>query len=130
MNSFERFQITHLSPSALNLWVGAPGLWALKYIAKIKDGGSPAMWRGTAVENGLTALLHGRSIQEACDAAHQSFDMNCKSNAVDQLQAEDEGGLITSMIEQCAEMASAVLVAQRYTCKSKSNTGLNTFRFH
>lgn len=102
MDSFRRFGIDHLSPSALNLWVSAPGLYALRYIAKIKDGGGPAMWRGTGVENGLAALLHGRSVQQAYDAAHQSYDLNCKSGIADAVDIEAEGELISGMIDQCA----------------------------
>lgn len=102
-NSFERFGINHLSASSLNLWKNAPGIWSIRYLAKIKDAGNPAMWRGSAVENGLTALLRGQKLQQACDAAHQSFSLNCQSAPADALQIEDEEGLITCMVEQCAK---------------------------
>jgi hypothetical protein len=79
-NSFDRFNIPHLSASSLNLWRSAPGIWALRYVRGIKDGGNPAMWRGSAVENGLAALLHGRTLEQAIYIAEQSFDMNVKEN--------------------------------------------------
>ena len=56
MNSFGRFGISHLSASSLNLWRASPGIFALRYLAKIKDSGNAAMWRGSAVENGLAAV--------------------------------------------------------------------------
>lgn len=97
--SFERFGIKHLSPSSLNLWRTAPGIWAIRYLGQIKDEGNAAMFRGTAVENGLIALLRGQPLPAAIEAAHQSFDLN--SGGV-----IDEGGerdLIAPMIEQCAK---------------------------
>lgn len=98
-HSFARFSIDHLSPSSLNLWRSAPGVWALRYIAKIKDDGSPAMWRGTAVENGLAALLRGRTLDSATTIAHQSFDLNAKDYPDD---ATEERDLIAPMVEQCS----------------------------
>lgn len=98
MNSFERHGITHLSASSLNLWKGAPGLWCLRYIARIKDEGSPAMWRGSAVENGLAALLRGQTLPTAINIALQSFDLN---SANYQEEVSEERDLIEPMLEQC-----------------------------
>lgn len=100
MNSFQRFQIEHLSPSSLNLWRSAPGIWALRYIAKMKDSGHPAMWRGTAVENGLAALLHGQPLASAISAAYQSYDLNSKDYPDD---VTEERELIAPMVEQCVK---------------------------
>ena len=100
MNSFERFGIRHLSPSSLNLWKGAPGLWCLRYLAGIKDGGNAAMWRGTAVENGLSALLRGQGLANAIAAAHQSFDLNAKDSTDD---VSEERDLIAPMVTECAK---------------------------
>lgn len=102
MNSFQRFQISHLSPSALNLWVSAPGLYALRYIAKIKDSGSPAMWRGTAVENGLAALLRGAKIDVATSVAHQSFDLNSQNYSEIDGDMTAERELIVPMLATCS----------------------------
>lgn len=102
-NSFERFGITHLSASALNLWRGAPGIYALRYIAGMKDSGNPAMWRGSAVENGLVALLRGQPLASALNAAYQSFDLNSKDYQDIDGDMSAERELIAPMIEQCAK---------------------------
>jgi hypothetical protein len=99
-NSFERFGIGHLSPSSLNLWRASPGVWALRYIGKIKDEGKAAMWRGSAVEVGLAALLHGENLPYAVHAAHMSFDLNATGNNNDE---EIEHALIEPMLAQCAK---------------------------
>ena len=103
MNSFQRFGISHLSPSALNLWVSAPGLYALRYIAKIKDNGSPAMWRGTAVENGFAALLRGARLDIANAVAHQSFGLNSKDYQEIDGDLTAEHDLITPMVAECVK---------------------------
>ncbi len=100
-NSFARFGIEHLSASSLNLWRAAPGIFALRYIAKIKDDGNAAMWRGTAVENGFAALLRGASIGQAIAVAYQSFDLNAGGSCEDDTAAERE--LIAPMLDQCAK---------------------------
>lgn len=101
-HSFERFGIGHLSASSLNLWRASPGVWAIRYIGGIKDAGNPAMWRGTAVENGLVALLRGQPLSAAVAAAHQSFDLNAKDYQEIDGDMTAERGLITPMIEQCS----------------------------
>lgn len=60
------------------------------------------MWRGTAVENGLAALLRGVPLAGAVAAAHQSFDLNSRLNT-DQTELEGEQGLIAPMLEQCSK---------------------------
>src|SRR3990167_6235226 len=74
MNPFERFGMRHLSPSSLNLWTAAPGLWALRYLAGVKDDGNAAMWRGRANEKGLWALLLRPDKKSALDAALAAFE--------------------------------------------------------
>jgi hypothetical protein len=107
-NSFERFNIDHLSPSSLNTWKTAPGIWALRYIAKIKSEGAPRMWRGTAVENGLAALLQQPyglldvKVERAKAVAHQNFDLNAE-HAEQNGELIGERELIAPMIEQCAK---------------------------
>lgn len=99
MNPLARYNINHLSPSSLNLWRNAPGIWALRYLAKIRDDGNAAMWRGTAVENGLAAYLRGVDIETACLVAHQGFELNCQGEVSDDIEAERE--LISPMVRQC-----------------------------
>lgn len=100
-NSFARFGIGHLSASQLNLWRGAPGLYLLRYIAKIKDSGNPAMWRGTAVENGLAALLRGQKLDVASDLAHQAFDLNANGYTEEDGDLTAERDLIKPMLGEC-----------------------------
>src|ERR1700728_2222750 len=98
-HSFERFGISHLSASSLNLWRAAPGIFALRYLANIKDDGNAAMWRGTAVENGLISLLRGQPLTKAVSNAYQSFDLNSNGSIEDSVTVQRE--LIAPMIEQC-----------------------------
>ena len=100
-NSFERFNIDHLSPSSLNLWRSAPGIYALRYIAGIKDGHAPRMQRGTAVETGLAALLRGETSDEALSAAYTNYDINMLGISDDTLETERE--IIAPMLAQCAK---------------------------
>ncbi len=96
-NSFERFGIDHLSPSSLNSWRSAPGLWALRYIAKRRDERNPAMQRGIAVETGMQAWLRGETSHEALDAAHMNFDLNTMGIVDDAI--EKERALIEPMLK-------------------------------
>jgi hypothetical protein len=98
-NSFARFGIDHLSSSSLNLWQSSPGIWAYRYIGRVRDGGNAAMWRGSAVENGLAALLRGGTAEQSALVAHTSFDLNCGGEITDEIEAERE--LITPMLKQC-----------------------------
>lgn len=104
MNSFQRFGISHLSASSLNMWRSAPGIWAIRYIAKVKDGGNAAMWRGTAVENGMAATLRGLSLEMALQAAQTSFDVNAQGEISDEIDAER--ALLAPMIEQCLQWSA------------------------
>jgi hypothetical protein len=100
-NSFERFNIDHLSPSSLNTWKTAPGIWAIRYIAGIKDGRVPRMQRGTAVETGLAALLRGETPDDALNAAYTNYDINMLGISDDTLETERE--IIAPMLAQCAK---------------------------
>lgn len=109
-NSFERFNISHLSASSLNLWRSAPGIWALRYVGGIKDGGNPAMWRGSAVENGLAALLHKQPLATAITASYRAFDLNAE-NAEQNDELTNERDLIAPMLEQCAKWQAPSMLA-------------------
>lgn len=101
-NNFAKHGIDHLSPSSLNLWLSAPGIWAWRYIGKVKDEGNASMWRGSAVEVGMAAMLRGQNIEVATAAALQSFDLNAAGSfGGDDVDAERD--LIVPMIEQCAK---------------------------
>lgn len=96
-NSFTRHGISHLSASSLNLWRSAPGVFALRYLAGIKDAGNASMWRGSAVENGMAALLRGADITQACSIAYQAFNMNAQGED----EADAERNLIYPMLAEC-----------------------------
>lgn len=98
---FKRYGIEFLSCSSLNLWRAQPGLWAVRYLAKVKDDGTAAMWRGTAVENGLSALLRGAELEQATKLAEQNFDLNRNGQIEDEITQERE--LIAPMLKQCAD---------------------------
>ena len=95
-NPFSKHGIEHLSPSALNCWRASPGVWALRYLAKVRDDGNASMWRGSAVEAGFAALLRGTKLDAATGIAHQAFDLNAQG------EVTDERDLIAPMLEQCA----------------------------
>jgi len=74
LEPFQRHGIQHLSPSSLNLFIGSPGLFVRRYLAKIKDCGKPPMWRGTAVDRGLGVLWLGRDMDTAIVHALDAYD--------------------------------------------------------
>ncbi len=98
-DSFARHGIKHLSPSSLNLWRNSPGIWALRYLAKITDDGSPAMWRGSAVEIGLAHMLRGAEMPQALKIARDLFDQEAAGEVRDDIAAERV--IVGPMIEQC-----------------------------
>ena len=51
----EEFGIRHLSASSINKWMGDRGSWVAQYIYGLRGEMGPPVWRGSAVEAGLTA---------------------------------------------------------------------------
>lgn len=96
---FARHGIKHLSPSSLNMWRNAPGIWALKYLLRLDDGGSPAMWRGSAMEAGLSALLRGRTMADAVKIARDLFDQEAGGEVRDDIASERV--IIEPLLAQC-----------------------------
>lgn len=97
---FARHGIKHLSPSSLNMWRNSPGIWTLKYLLRIEDGGSPAMWRGSAVEAGKAAMLRGVTMPEAVKIARDLFDQEAAGEVRDDIASERV--IIEPMLAQCA----------------------------
>lgn len=112
MHAFQRHGIDHLSCSSLGLWRSAPGIWAVHYLAKIKNDGNAAMWRGSAVENGLAIYLRGGDIDQAMRAAWQSFDMNSLGLLDD--ETVPERGLIEPMLRQCENWCRGITVEDSF----------------
>jgi pyrimidine deaminase RibD-like protein len=88
MNPFHKFGIERLSPSSLNTWRAAPGLWALRYLGKFYDNAGPGAWRGTAVEKGLHSWFIKKDGEEALMRAMDAFEAEAQGLADDQTEAE------------------------------------------
>lgn len=70
---FDRYDITHLSPSSCNLFAAAPAVFVLEKILKRRQPVGAAAHRGTAVEDGIAAGLSGADDDEAVAKAVGSF---------------------------------------------------------
>lgn len=88
MNGFQRFGIERLSPSSLNTWRAAPGLWALRYLGRFFDSSGPAAWRGNAVEKGLQSWFIRKDADQALADAMQVFEQEAQGLADDETEAE------------------------------------------
>lgn len=72
-NPFDKFGITHLSPSSLNLYCANPALWVGKYLMGWRDESGPAAFRGSAIEAGLDVFLFEQKGEEATQRARAKF---------------------------------------------------------
>lgn len=89
MNPFEHHNITHLSPSSLNLYAANPSLWVGRYLLAWQDEFGPAAARGTAIEAGLDLWLFDRSkAREAEAVALANFMDRTQGVADDEHEAE------------------------------------------
>ena len=50
---FEVHHIDHLSPSSINCYIDDIPLWIMRYLYGFRNGGGPAMWRGTVVDHAV-----------------------------------------------------------------------------
>lgn len=99
-------RINHLSPSSLALFKNQPALWCLKYLHGVKDeGGSPAMYRGIAVEAGVDHAAYGRPEAEAEKAALDNYALNTGGEITDEIEKERKN------IAPILKVASAAIVA-------------------
>src|SRR5690242_19227681 len=90
--------IDHLSASSLNLWMANPREWAVRYLAKETEEADPSMWRGAAVEAGLTCRLRGGSVEQARAAAWDNFELNALGEVSDEVEAERS--LVSAMLDR------------------------------
>jgi hypothetical protein len=76
MNSFEKHNIDHLSPSAINSWINAPSLFVLERLLGFKGQMGASAHRGTATEVGVSVGLfdHGATLSQCVDAALPVYD--------------------------------------------------------
>ena len=106
MNGFEKYNIGHLSPSSLNLFLGQPAAWVLRYVGKYSDAGDKfAACRGTAVEAGMTALLLGTDLDGAVRSAEVNWGLN--------VPKAPEGLVTDGSYEDMAREAEEVLERKR-----------------
>lgn len=75
-NPFQKHGLDHLSPSALNCYAEQPAFWLLKYLYGYRDDGSPAAWRGSAVEAGLDHWLYRKNESDPLAAAFTRFELD------------------------------------------------------
>lgn len=106
MNGFRKFGIERLSPSSLNLWRDAPGLWSLRYLGKFFDEAGPAAWRGTAVEDGLNSFFLRKEADTALAVALASFED--KAQGLADANTEAEHALIAPMLEIAIKQIEAL----------------------
>lgn len=102
MNPFQRHGISHLSPSSLNLWISQPGIWALRYLGRQREGGNPKMWRGNAVEAGYVAYLRTGRWDESVDHAMLSYSTAVSEHNARGELADKQSELLEPMIKQCS----------------------------
>ncbi len=114
MNAFAKFGLKNLSPSQLNCWRESPGLWALRYLGKLRDDAGPAAWRGNAVEKGLLTFFQKKNWEDALAMALSVFDGECMGEFSDRIN--DERANIAPMlgvaIKESEWFPSPVLGAQ------------------
>lgn len=94
---FETFGIRHLSASSINKWMGDRGAWVAQYLFKLKGEMGPAVWRGQAVEDGLTAYVKGAN-EDPYGFAERSFEAKAIGEADDLTQKHRE--LVAPMLTQ------------------------------
>lgn len=75
MNPFETHNISHLSPSQINLFCAAPALWVMEKLLKIRSPVGAAAHRGTAAEDGIVAGLMepDKTVEECIEIANRRF---------------------------------------------------------
>jgi hypothetical protein len=85
MNPFEKFGITHLSPSSCNAFVTAPAMWVMERLLNRKCGVGLPAHAGTATEAGVASgLLNPSTAIEHCqEIALNKFLRDTKMNGND-----------------------------------------------
>ena len=70
MNTFEKHNISYLSPSTINLFISQPALCMLKFAGYTDDEVGPPAWRGTAVDKAV-----GKGVIEGWELEHLTPDL-------------------------------------------------------
>lgn len=103
MDPFQRHGIEHLSPSSLNTYVEQPSYWFLKYLLKMREPDTPAMWRGSAVEAGLDSWVYESDESKALLAAQTRFEEDAQGEIADHIDKERDvlGLFLKRAMEAC-----------------------------
>jgi hypothetical protein len=106
MNAFAKHDVTHLSPSSLNLWAAQPALWVAERLLKKRAPVGAAAHRGNAVEHGVAKVIcDGADMKEAQDAAVALFDKLCALSADHRRDSERKA--IPAFVESAVAELSA-----------------------
>tara|TARA_R100001460_G_scaffold41330_6_gene76932 strand:- start:999 stop:1787 length:789 start_codon:yes stop_codon:yes gene_type:complete len=74
MNTFEKHNISYLSPSTINLFISQPALCMLKFAGYTDDEVGPPAWRGTAVDKAVgKGVIEGWELEHLTEDATTSF---------------------------------------------------------
>lgn len=75
-NPFEMHNIEYLSATSINEFITNPARWVLTYVGGYRDSfGSPAMWRGIAVDDVICkAVYENLSVKQCQTLAKEIFD--------------------------------------------------------
>ena len=65
--------INHLSPSQINTFIANPCKWILRVSGYTDQAGNSNMWRGTAADDAVCAMLGGSSKSEALEIGRKSW---------------------------------------------------------
>lgn len=108
-NPFERFGLRWLSPSSLNLWNAAPGLWALRYCGNFRDDAGPAASRGKAVGEGFAEALREMGRDYAVDKAVAVYDADNGPDENQPPKVRKERDAVISILDVLIEDSPAII---------------------
>lgn len=103
MNGFEKHNITHSSPSSINMWAAAPCAWVAKYILGRSFAFSNAARAGTLAEEAVVNVLaNGWTQEDATVAAMAEYNKACAFGAsdADMKRGEAISGMIDNAITE------------------------------
>ena len=126
--------IDHLSPSSINAYISDPCIWIMRYLYGFRNGGGPAMWRGTCVDHAVghmyglgridEPLTKEKALTEA-EAEYQRLLNFCKSEYPDQVVDDSkfkaEGKLIKAFTESAIDFYSRLGEPTTYQKKIELN---------
>lgn len=105
-NPFESHNIEYLSATSINEFITNPARWVLTYVGGYRDTfGSPAMWRGIAVDDVICkAVYENISIKQCKTLAKEIFDTKMEEAKTDNInydidKASKERDLLSSYID-------------------------------